>query len=580
MPVSLALPVGIANLLLITGALVASRRELWAFVPRSRNGRSALFLVLLIAFSVRVLNPYRPILIDDELFYHEQSTVLAQHHINAFCTLGMSGDCQRFDTFFPIGYPLILSLTSTLFGFSDLAARVVGVVGGVLTVGCVYLLVTLVGRDRRVALVAALVIALLPMHVRYAVTTRSEVSSILLETLAVLAAIVHVRTRRAALGWLSAACTAFLLTMRVESVLIIVPLIVVYRRWSDYPRPSLTPWIVALVLIAPTYMSWSELHFGYQGISQRLDLSQVVGNVSYVFYWFDGFHQPFLFTALAMMGCVVMWRLPSPYGTLAASWWVVRLFVYLLQTSETFIPRYMLLLSAPFAMACGAGARALAPRSHVLIGAIILSGAFHLPFAYDTWYGFELPEAMGRSLGVLHLVLPLTVLLWALWRVGEGGRRLLVVVTISCIVLVPCLYKTITTNDGVHRPIRETLAWEARIIDGWRTLVGPECYILAVESIRPQHMWRRRVIVVDTEPKRFPRELMAATIRKDVRALLDKGSCVYLYGSDRDRNILTPALDSSFKIVPIQRVTAPGGEMSALFTDLQLSRIELVGKAD
>lgn len=535
MPSPLALPFALANLLLIVGALVASRRELGALLPRSRDRRRALFLVLLVAFSVRVLNPYRPVHFEDEWFYIDQSHALVRHRLNVFCTLGDMDDCGRFGVFYPIGYPVVLSLTSSLLGFTDVAARAVGIGGGIATVLVTYLLARLLTRDERTALVASLVLALLPMHIRYAMTTSSEMVSVLTEALAILGAVLHVRTGRPANAWLAATSLAFHLTVRRENPLALIPVLAVYG-WGGKVRRSPFPWIVALVLVMPHISGYNELNMSatFQLITTQaedgglpLHPKHIPRNLWYVRYWLDGYFVPFLFTGLALMGAAAIQRLPPPYFRLVASWWVVRMGVYLLNHFLSFTPRFMLSLSVPFALAAGAGAHAFSPWTSFVIGAVLLSGAAHLPFAYSERFGLELAEGVRSAMVTTHLIIPLALLLWVAWRSRARDPRPQVVVAVACLFLVPLLYPLVDATDGVHRAQREAFALEERTIDGWRHLVGPDCHVIVVEPVRPRYLWRRPTVVANFNI--LSTEVVRDILKTDLDPLLRDGECVYFY---------------------------------------------------
>jgi len=523
----------LANLLLIAGALVASRREFWKLIPRAPRERRALLLVLLIAFSVRVLNPYRPMPFEDEWLYIDQSHALVHHRLNVFCTYGDMDDCGRFGVFYPIGYPVVLSLASSIFGFTDVAARAVGIMCGIATVLVTYLLARLLVRNERTALVASLVIALLPMHVRYAMATSSEMVSLLTEALAVLGALLHVRTGRPANAWLAAASLAFHVTVRRENPLAIVPVLAVYSSGGRARRSAL-PWIVAFVLLTPHMSGFNELNMGStfhlsstQAEDREVPLhpKHIPRNLWYVRYWLDGYFVPFLFTGLALMGAVAVRGLPVPYARLAASWLLVRMGVYLLNHFREFNPRFMLSLSVPFALLAGAGANIFSPVVSFIVIAVVLSGIAHLPFAYSVRYGIELAEGISSTMAAVHLFLPLALLLWAAWRSREPRPH--VVIAVACLFLVPLLYTLIETTDGVHHAHREAFALEERTIDGWRYLVGQDCHVVVVEPVRPRYLWQRPTVVANFNF--FSTETVSEMLAVELDPLLRDGECVFFY---------------------------------------------------
>ena len=567
MPSPLALPFALANLLLLAGAMAASRRELRSALPGGGGERRALLLLLFLAFAVRAGNPYHPVPGMEEGFYLDQADGLVHHRLNAICStgnmgsrltfnlyypLGERGECQQFATYYPVGYPLVLSLASVLLGFSGMAARAVGVLCGTATVACTYMLAYLLTRDRRSALVAGLVLALLPMHVRFGAKGLSEVLSILTEVLAVLAAVLHFRTGRRAPAWLAAASFALHITIKNENLLALVPLFVVYR-WG-HRRPPLLPWILALALVSPHLTDWSETRFGEDTASILLDPGSVHRNVRYVTYWFDGYFQPWLFTALALVGAMYMLRIAAPWGLLVACWWGARLTLFLLTTLPEFTPRYMLGLSVPFALACGAGALALPGALFHLEAAVILSGLAHLPFAYGPMFGHELPGDTRSMLSTLHLALPMLTLLWAT-RCAEGAwRRRLVALAIAGAVVITVLYPRVALGDDIPRPIREAVALEESTFKGWERMVGGGCYVVGPQAMRTRTLWGRHPVIPGTQPTLEGTE---AGLGSDVASLLAREECVYLYDNTRGSDPSAVVMRKEFELTLLERVIVP-----------------------
>lgn len=567
MPSPLVLPFALANLLLLAGALAASRRELRSALPGGGGERRALFLLLILAFAVRAGNPYHPVPGMEEGFFLDQADGLVHHQLNAICStgsmgqrllfdlyypLGERGVCQQFATYFPVGYPMVLSLASVLLGFSTVAARAVGVLGGTATVACVYMLAYLLTKDRRSALVAGLVLALLPMHVRFGAKGLSEVLSILTEVLAVLAAVLHLRTGRRAPAWLAAASLALHITIKNENLLALVPLFVVY--WWGRRRPPLLPWLLALALVTPHLADWGETRFGQETSTTILDFGSVHRNVWYVTYWFDGYFQPWLFTALAVMGGICLLRIPAPGGLLVACWIVARLTLYLLTTLPAFTPRYMLGLSVPFALVCGVGALALPGSLFHLEAAVVLSGLAHLPFAYGPMFGHELPGDTRSMLSTLHLALPLLTLIWVAWCAEGAWRRRLTALALAGAVVITVLYPSVAPGDDIPRPIREAVALEESTFDGWERMVGGGCYVVGPQAMRTRTLWGRHPVVPGTQPALEGTE---AGLRSDVASLLAREECVYLYDNSRGSDPGAVAMREGFELTLLDRVIVP-----------------------
>jgi len=578
MPSPLALPFALVNLLVIAGALVASRRELSAYLPNTVSGRRALLTVLFLGLVLRAVNPYHHLLWLDEWYPVGQAEGLVHHRLNAFCVRGRMGDCQQFATFDGIGYPLVLGLTSSILGFTELAARTVGVLGGTLTIALVYLLVRILFRDHQSALWAALILALLPMHLRYGATTRLVVLSVLTECLTVLGAALHVRTGRSSAAWLTAASLAFHMTVRKENPLVLVPLMMVYwwgRRKGV--RYSPVPWIVALVLLTPYVAGWFEMSMGYNDVTDRLGTSSLARNLDYVLYWFNGYFTPFLFTALAALGMVALAGRSSTLTLLVTFWWSARLVVFLLHDFMFFVPRYMIGLSVPFAIACGLGARTLTCSQRSIATAILLSGLAYLPFAYGDMFGLQLDAGARAILYAIHLLLPVAFLLWAAGRAGGRERRLLAALATIGAILIVLLYPRVAVGDGIPPDVRDYLALEERTVARWRNGVEPSCHVVASVPVRAEHLWGRRMVHVESF---FLLPTTGEELVRVVIALVDRGECVYLYDSQGTANARDALAGSSLSLERIDTVpiSLKWVEAFGASTELALYRVGPAGE--
>ena len=583
MPSPLALPAALLNLLFAAVALIASRRQLAAALPRAPGGRRALLLVLVLAFGVRAVSPYEPLMWNDEWFYHDQAESLMVDRLNTFCTFGEPSTCRSPAMFYPIGYPLALSLAMSMTGSVGMAARLVGVLAGTATVAVAYLLARLLVRDDRAALTAALVIALLPMHVRYAVEVRPEILGVFAEGLAVLAAVVHVRSRRDAPGWLAALSFAFAAMVRREALLVLVPVAVVYH-WGDRRgvRPSLLPWIVAIALLVPHIAEtperfWNQMYtesvMEYESVTLRVHPRYVLDNLHYLTYWVNGYFQPFLFTALALASIIALPRLPAPVGTLTALWFVTRLAPYLLHSYTMFIPRYMLALSIPFALAAGAAVTLLSWPTSVLWAGMIVSGLLHLPFAYSPMFGLELPYEVRGPLGIVHGLVPLAILTWGARRAAGLERSATTAMLVTGLVLVPMLYPHVDRADGLIRPFHRTFNLESSTIEGWRVLVGEECFVVVPNPVPYRALWQRPLVM------RASRRALPATVAQlhdDVAGLLDDGACVFLYETQQVPDIDGRMMHDTFVLEQLGHVPVPviDAEATGMLQELSLYRVK------
>jgi 4-amino-4-deoxy-L-arabinose transferase-like glycosyltransferase len=127
-------------------------------------------VILSLAFLLRMLwilyAPYEPT--SDGLAYHQLAVSLAAGHGFSF------GDQPT--AFWPVGYPLFLSLFYKLFGFSWLIGQILNVCLGVLAVYLTFLIARF-GFQEQIARCAMIIMAFFPGQVFYTATHFSEVLS-------------------------------------------------------------------------------------------------------------------------------------------------------------------------------------------------------------------------------------------------------------------------------------------------------------------------------------------------------------------------------------------------------------------
>jgi 4-amino-4-deoxy-L-arabinose transferase-like glycosyltransferase len=137
---------------------------------------------------------------------------------------GYLDDEGRVTAYFPVGYPLTLSLFLRVFGSSFLAAQLANIVLSMATMACVYLIAREVGAGKRFALAAAALLGFLPNQVVSCCVTMSEITFTFALTLGVLLAL---KAEQRSARWFALVGVAFGWATLIRPQALFVPLLLV-----------------------------------------------------------------------------------------------------------------------------------------------------------------------------------------------------------------------------------------------------------------------------------------------------------------------------------------------------------------
>jgi 4-amino-4-deoxy-L-arabinose transferase-like glycosyltransferase len=344
----------------------------------------------------------------DEQIYQSIGRSLADTRVAEMCNDGAveygrlqcwSGEYNKQ----PYAYPYLLSLAYRVTGSRPSVAHVVNNLAATGLVFVVFLLAALLFQDRRAAIGAALVMALVPMQLVWSNTAASEPTAALACALAVLAAMEFVRTRSTPAFIWTLSTTIFAASFRPECVLVaplVLGLLGVKSR-SEFARPRFWWWTAAAVgtgwnvlahAVAVRNESWGA-------VGERMALSHVGRNIAtngWFYFWDERF--PAGFTLLALVGLALRFR--SGAGWLLAYFglfWGVFLLFYAGSYDYGADVRYSLMTYAPLAALAGVGLAAIVERMGRVVGA---SRALPVIAAVVLFYGssyFPLVRSVGEE---------------------------------------------------------------------------------------------------------------------------------------------------------------------------------------
>ncbi len=373
-----------------------------------------LFLIVLLGFILRMwVVPHTHQVYLDEFYHLNLAQNLLYHGSFGWCAEGTQRICHSFDfRFWPPVYHTLLSFLFGIFGDSEQVAFHFSAVVGALTPAVVFLFVFLLFDDEVIALLAAFLFNLIPVHLMYSGASELSALSIFFVLGALTAARAYANVRTPAHLALLGALTLIAVYTRAENVflLFLVPFFVVFCRARGGLQPPPARHIGALLFVLAACSIPFILHIFYIGafvLSEpgwNEDLMVYLGNLRRnvplnLSFWFCALH-PLSYTFLAFFGGVHVYRRDRRLFFFLAAWFVVFfLFIsaVLRDFQHPYVDRFTLKLYIPVVIFAAAGLREIVRRSRfsrvllvLLLAGIFLEAGVPFRFARDRTYGSDL----------------------------------------------------------------------------------------------------------------------------------------------------------------------------------------------
>jgi hypothetical protein len=290
----------------------------------------------------------------------------------------------------PYGYPHLLSVGYRWLGTSESVAHWLNTLVSGGTAGVIFLLTLLLTANRHASIFAAVAFMLIPEQLRWSHSAAAEPSAAFACALAMLAAVVFVRTRRRhALLW-TVVASSWAACFRPEAVLIVVVIVVVILLCAreEIVRPPFL-WMVALwmLLLLPSALHVVAVRNESWGSSgARFAFPFFWNNVwtNTAFYVGDP-RFPAALTLVALAGLSL-----SEVAIAAAAWFVVFWGVFLGFYAGSYDygadVRFSLMSHAPLAVLAGIGTSRLVSRFRAAAGGIGLPIAVGALLFQFSWY--------------------------------------------------------------------------------------------------------------------------------------------------------------------------------------------------
>lgn len=240
----------------------------------------------------------------------------------------------------PPMYHYLLSVAFAAFGPSEAVAFELSSVLGALSVLLVFLLAYLLLNDQRVAIYAAFLFNLIPVHLKYSGSSETGITSLFFILWALISGLIYVRRFDTQGLWGLILSLAVALYCRPENffLLVLVPGFVLLfldknQRSSGTARAHLIVSVCSLMVLAAPYLVHMLLGQivvhppGWeQGTGRRLlNLKEhVIGNL---WFWSGPYH-PSLVTLLALAGIPVLWKQDRKILLFSGVWFFSLLVLY------------------------------------------------------------------------------------------------------------------------------------------------------------------------------------------------------------------------------------------------------------
>ncbi len=347
------------TILLITGlvlSLVRLRRPMAnTFALAGRPVIMALWAVCALALLLRVapwVEPFTPRVFMDEWGYSEGARFILVEGKHDLCTMGRLGECYRTaPSPLPVGWPMLIALSDSLMGAGS--GPSLSFAAALASLPFLFLAGLLAGLPPVHALVPPTLLAILPLHVRYATTASYEPISILLLTIAMCGALVHGRWRRP-MALVSASFASALALTVSPAAAMALPAIAIAAR------PRLRDLMLALLVlgtaILPSYLShelsWSGSSLGEMFSTGGEDVPKAM------WFWYGTAHHSPLVTLLAICGAVTLAKRDRSTTLAFLAWFMVAATAFTLHRiplTDCNQDRHMLLAYPPMLILAGAG---------------------------------------------------------------------------------------------------------------------------------------------------------------------------------------------------------------------------------
>lgn len=343
----------------------------------------SVIVIFIFALILRELVPPRTTrLFFDEDIYLDMAKQISLHASSCLCDYGNKFECVKCELMkWPVGHPFLLSIPFSLFGSGQLIASHFMVLLSSLSVVFVFFSSYLLFKDKRVAILCSLVLAILPVHILWSVTSSADVTFSFFTSLILLVSILSAQSNDLRIHTISLLILALAVQAKTESLVLILVYfltqIFLNRNYlklvekKSYIIMVMTSFLLMSVYLVHTFYAGRTDTWGSSG--EKFSLGYLSSNLmSNLSYWFENYaisdtwayngkqlYHPILLTLVACLGLIALLKRNLKDSLVLIFWFGILFLMYASFYAGSVYygvdVRYVLPQYIPFSVICGFG---------------------------------------------------------------------------------------------------------------------------------------------------------------------------------------------------------------------------------
>jgi hypothetical protein len=342
-----------------------------------------MLILFIFAFMLRELIPPKTArLFFDEDIYLDMAKQIATHASSCLCDYGNKFECFRCELMkWPVGHPFLLSIPIFLFGLNYSVISHFMIFLSSLSVVFVFLSSYLLFNDKKVAIFSSLVLALLPVHILWSVTSSADVTFSFFISFLLFFSIIAFQSNDIKIHAISLLALALATQTKAESI-ILIPLyfLTQFINKKNYLKMFEKRSYVFAIILSFLLMFIYFLHVFYanrtstwESPGEKFGFEYLKSNFKdNLSYWFESYatddkwayegkqlYHPILLTLIACIGFAALLKSDFKKFLTLFSWFATLFLLYasFYAGSVRFgvDVRYVLTQYIPFSLICGYG---------------------------------------------------------------------------------------------------------------------------------------------------------------------------------------------------------------------------------
>jgi len=300
-------------------ALTAGRKSLAKCVSIGFKEFAVLCLIILASWAIRqyLITKMHNVYLDEFVHIQLARTI---YDTGKYGITSVAGDPEApviRAVKWPPAFHTLLATAYIVGGGQETTAYALNAIFGAIGVLGTWLFARMLCFSKSACLSVAILIALWPIHLRMCAGASIEPGAMAMILIASSLMLAFLRTRNKSLFWAGAAATGLAGMFCLESVLAaaVVPVVLAFREEQMSGRPvrlTVSQYIGFCIVCTPVLLFAISGFLEYQAFRAQSDTIPYWGGLS---FWFGGGLMPYSYTALLLLGLIVLWkRCPSLFA--------------------------------------------------------------------------------------------------------------------------------------------------------------------------------------------------------------------------------------------------------------------------